>query len=153
MQPKADGGRVRTLRFFRNLCEEDNGVKLNDGTTKMFLSTKGEKDDVSNALKNFLDYVDGHAPADELMKEIDTEVMTAKSCDEWRREYMTLKLEIEKEKKLSRAEGLAEGEARGLAKGKIKNVKDMLKAGLVTLEAIKASGLYSKQEIEAIMAP
>ena len=62
---------------------------------------------------------------------------------------MTLKLEIEKEKKLSRAEGLAEGEARG----KIKNVKDMLKAGLVTLEAIKASGLYSKQEIEAIMAP
>ena len=66
---------------------------------------------------------------------------------------MTLKLEIEKEKKLSRAEGLAEGEARGLAKGKIKNVKDMLKAGLVTLEAIKASGLYSKQEIEAIMAP
>lgn len=138
---------------FRNLCEEDNGVKLNDGTTKMFLSTKGEKDDVSKALKNFLDYVDGHAPADELMKEIDTEVMTAKSCDEWRREYMTLKLEIEKEKKLSRAEGLAEGEARGLAKGKIKNVKDMLKAGLVTLEAIKASGLYSKQEIEAIMAP
>ena len=140
---------MRTLRFFRNLCEEDNGVKLNDGTTKMFLSTKGEKDDVSKALKNFLDYVDGHAPADELMKEIDTEVMTAKSCDEWRREYMTLKLEIEKEKKLSRAEGLAEGEA----KGRIKNVKDMLKAGLVTLEAIKASGLYSKQEIEAIMAP
>ena len=140
---------MRTLRFFRNLCEEDNGVKLNDGTTKMFLSTKGEKDDVSKALKNFLDYVDGHAPADELMKEIDTEVMTAKSCDEWRREYMTLKLEIEKEKKLSRAEGLAEGEARG----RIKNAKDMLKAGLVTLEAIKASGLYSKQEIEAIMAP
>ena len=140
---------MRTLRFFRNLCEEDNGVKLNDGTTKMFLSTKGEKDDVSKALKNFLDYVDGHAPADELMKEIDTEVMTVKSCDEWRREYMTLKLEIEKEKKLSRAEGLAEGEA----KGRIKNVKDMLKAGLVTLEAIKASGLYSKQEIEAIMAP
>ena len=131
---------MRTLRFFRNLCEEDNGVKLNDGTTKMFLSTKGEKDDVSKALKNFLDYVDGHAPADELMKEIDTEVMTVKSCDEWRREYMTLKLEIEKEKKLSRAEGLAEGEA----KGRIKNVKDMLKAGLVTLEAIKASGLYSK---------
>ncbi len=140
---------MRTLRFFRNLCEEYNGVKLEDGTIKMFLSTKGEKDDVSKALKNFLDYVDGHAPADELMKEIDTEVMTVKSCDEWRREYMTLELEIKRREKLA----AAEGEARGLAKGKIKNVKDMLKAGLVTLEAIKASGLYSKQEIEAIMAP
>ena len=62
---------------------------------------------------------------------------------------MTLKLEIKRREKLA----AAEGEARGLAKGKIKNVKDMLKAGLVTLEAIKASGLYSKQEIEAIMAP
>lgn len=107
---------------FRNLCEEDNGVKLNDGTTKMFLSTKGEKDDVSKALKNFLDYVDGHAPADELMKEIDTEVMTAKSCDEWRREYMTLELEIKRREKLSRAEGKVEG--------KVEVAIDMLKEKL-----------------------
>lgn len=92
---------------FRNLCIEDKGINLEDGTTKMFLSTKGKQDDVSKPLKNFLDYVDGHAPADELMKEIDNEVELSKSRDEWRREYMTLALEIEKEKKLSLEEGMA----------------------------------------------
>lgn len=74
-------------------------LNLNDGTTKLFLSTKGETDDISLPLKNFLDYVDGHAPADELMTEIDSEVSTAKKREEWRREYMTLALEIEKAKK------------------------------------------------------
>ncbi|MBE6096530.1 MAG: hypothetical protein E7198_01865 [Schwartzia succinivorans] len=39
------------------------------------------------------------------MKEIDSEVETAKNCDEWRREYITPALEIEKEKMLSWAEG------------------------------------------------
>jgi len=117
---------------FRNLCEEDKSIKLEDGTIKMFLSTKGEKDDVSKALKNFLDYVDGHAPADELMKEIDTEVMTAKSCDEWRREYMTLKLEIEKEKKLSRAEGLAEGKVEGKVEVAIDMLKEKLSVDMIS---------------------
>ncbi|WP_297964710.1 Rpn family recombination-promoting nuclease/putative transposase [uncultured Anaerovibrio sp.] len=64
---------------FRNMCAEDKVIELEDGTTKLFLSTKGDKDDVSMPLKNFLDYVDGHAPADELMKEIDTVKYTQES--------------------------------------------------------------------------
>ena len=84
---------------FKNICLEKPELNLNDGTTKLFLSTKGEMDDISQPLKNFLDYVDGHAPADELMTEIDSEVSTAKKREEWRREYMTLALEIEKAKK------------------------------------------------------
>ena len=69
---------------------------MNDGTTKLFLSTKGEADDVSKPLKMFLDYVDGKKPEDALMQEIDHEVYTVKHCDEWRRDYMTLALEMEK---------------------------------------------------------
>ncbi|WP_407396673.1 Rpn family recombination-promoting nuclease/putative transposase [Anaerovibrio sp.] len=107
---------------FRNMCAEDYGIELEDGTTKLFLSTKGEKDDVSMPLKNFLDYVDGHAPADELMKEIDTEVELSKSRDEWRREYMTLALEIEKEKKLSLEQGEIEGRVKSI-KSLMKNMK------------------------------
>ena len=84
---------------FRNLCMENHGIELEDGTTKMFLSTKGEADDIAGPLKIFLDYMDGHAPADDFTKEIDSEVVVAKNREEWRREYMTLALEIEKEKK------------------------------------------------------
>ncbi|WP_037329788.1 Rpn family recombination-promoting nuclease/putative transposase [Anaerovibrio lipolyticus] len=98
---------------FRNLCVENHGIELEDGTTKMFLSTKGEADDIAGPLKIFLDYMDGHAPADDFTKEIDSEVVVAKKREEWRREYMTLALEIEKEKKVSKMEGLIEGKSEG----------------------------------------
>ena len=107
---------------FTNLCVEEEGLKLDDGTTKLFLSTKGQVDDISKPLKNFLDYVDGHAPADELMQEIDSEVNIAKNREEWRREYMTLALEIEKEKKLSLEQGEIEGRVKSI-KSLMKNMK------------------------------
>ena len=36
------------------------------------------------------------------------------------------------------------------AEGRIKSVKDLINAGLVTFEAIKNSGLYSAEELSAI---
>ena len=126
---------------FRNLCIEDNEILLNDGTTKLFLSTKGEADDVSKPLKMFLDYVDGKKPEDALMQEIDHEVDTVKQCDEWRRDYMTLALEMDKKWR----EGKAEGE--------IEAIRNAIKDGLTTLAAVKKSGRYTEEEIAAIAAP
>ena len=37
---------------FRNLCIEDNEVLLNDGTTKLFLSTKGKAEGKIEAIRN-----------------------------------------------------------------------------------------------------
>ena len=94
---------------------------MNDGTTKLFLSTKGEADDVSKPLKMFLDYVDGKKPEDALMQEIDHEVDTVKHCDEWRRDYMTLALEMDKKWR------------EGKAEGKIEAIRNAIKDGLTTL--------------------
>ena len=130
---------------FRNLCIEDSEILLNDGTTKLFLSTKGEADDVSKPLKMFLDYVDGKKPEDALMQEIDHEVYTVKHCDEWRRDYMTLALEMDKKWR--------EGKAEGKAEGKIEAIRNAIKDGLTTLAALKKSGRYTEEEIAAIAAP
>ncbi len=46
-----------------------------------------------------------------------------------------------------------EGRIEGRSEGKIEAIKDQIKAGLLTLAAIKASGLYTEQEIAAISAP
>ena len=130
---------------FRNLCIENSEILLNDGTTKLFLSTKGEADDVSKPLKMFLDYVDGKKPEDALMQEIDNEVDTVKHCDEWRRDYMTLALEMDKKWR--------EGKAEGKAEGKIEAIRNAIKDGLTTLAAVKKSGRYTEEEIAAIAAP
>ena len=112
---------------FRNLCLENYGIELNDGATKLFLSTKGEMNDVSKPLMNFLDYVDGRQPADELMQEIDEEIDIAKRCDEWRRDYMTFAIEKELYGEQARAEGLAEGMAKGEMNSKLESINSLMK--------------------------
>ena len=53
----------------------------------------------------------------------------------------------------NRREAAAEAAAKAKIEGKIENVRNMIKAGLTNLAAVKASGLYTKQELAAIAAP
>ena len=127
--PVFDGQRHKYT--FRNLCLEDQGIELKDGATKLFLSTKGQINDISSPLKNFLDYVDGQQPADELMQEIDAEIDTARRCDEWRRDYMTFALELERYKEY--------GEAKGRAEAQVSDIKNLMETMNLTAEqAMKA---------------
>ena len=49
--------------------------------------------------------------------------------------------------------GRAEGRAEGAKKERINSARNLIKAGVASLDALKASGIYTPQEIEAIMAP
>lgn len=49
-----------------------------DGTTKIFLSTKGTMDDVTPDMKAILDYVDGKMVNDDFVQEIDREIKNIK---------------------------------------------------------------------------
>ena len=81
---------------FRNICVEDNDLELNDGATKIFLNSSGTDGEVSEELQNFLDYVNGKMPkSDDLIKDMDAAVKKARMNKEWRREYMTLVLDVE----------------------------------------------------------
>lgn len=44
----------------------------------------------------------------------------------------------------------ARGEARGEERGKISTIRNLLANGLITLDALKASGRYSPDELAAI---
>ena len=48
---------------------------------------------------------------------------------------------------------LEAGEARGEARGRINTIRDLLSDGIVTLEALKASGRYSPEELAAMAKP
>ena len=106
---------------FKNVCIEEHDILLNDGATKLFLSTKGKMDDISNPLQRFLEYVDGHAATDDLLRDIESAVNEAKHCEAWREEYSMLSMDHYTYWKEGvaegRAEGLAEGKAAGLAEG------------------------------------
>ena len=119
---------------FKNLCIEEHDILLNDGATKLFLSTKGTINDVSKPLQRFLDYVDGHAATDDLLRDIESAVDEAKHCEAWREEYTMLSMDHYTYWKEGIAEGIQQGIEQGLTEGSMKAKTEvalqMLRKGL-----------------------
>ena len=130
---------------FKNVCIEDHDIVLNDGATKLFLSTKGTQNDVSKPLQAFLDYIDGQEATDELLRDIDNAVYEVKHCEAWKEEYSMLSMDHYKYWK----EGVTEGVAEGLAQGKAEVVIQMLQEKL-SLEMIAHFTKLTVEQIKEI---
>ena len=85
---------------------DDSDIKLNDGTHKIFLNTKGNRDGISKELQMLLDYFDGREPESQLAKDIDRKVFEARNNKQWRREYMSYQMELDKQFRNGREEGM-----------------------------------------------
>jgi len=134
---------------FKNVCIEDHDIVLNDGATKLFLSTKGTQNDVSKPLQAFLDYIDGQEATDELLRDIDDAVHEVKHCEAWKEEYSMLSMDHYKYWKECMAEGIAEGLAQGKAEGKAEVVIQMLQERL-SLEMIARLTKLTVEQIKEI---
>ena len=138
---------------FKNVCIEDHDIALNDGATKLFLSTKGTQNDVSKPLQAFLDYIDGQEATDDLLRDIDDAVHEVKHCEAWKEEYSMLSMDHYKYWKEGMAEGIAEGIAQGIAqgeaKGKAEVVIQMLRKQL-SLEMIAEVTNFTVEEVMSI---
>ena len=88
----------RHLYTFRERCDQDTNLKLNDGTTKIFLSTKGTLADVSPDIKAFLDYVDSGIVSGDFVKELATAVDNIKTNEKVRHDFMTFQMYLLEEK-------------------------------------------------------
>ena len=130
---------------FKNVCIEDHDIALNDGATKLFLSTKGTRNDVSKPLQAFLDYIDGQEATDELLRDIDDAVYEVKHCEAWKEEYSMLSMDHYKYWK----EGIAEGLAQGKAEGKTEVVIQMLQEKL-SIEMIARLTKLTVEQIKEI---
>lgn len=132
---------------FENICNENHALKLNDATTKIFLTPDGTADDVSDAMKAFLSFMVGSAPSDELTEKLDNAVETARKSEKWRLEFMTL-LMRDKEKF---AEGRAEGRAEGLAEGNLKTTLSFYRKGRIgETEAAEELGITKEEFLKLL---
>ena len=55
---------------FENKCNEVEGLRLDDESTKIFLNASGNKENLPEELRNFLDYLSGKEPKGRLATEI-----------------------------------------------------------------------------------
>ena len=122
---------------FENLCIEDHELKLNDGTKKIILNTKGIMDDINPDLKALLDFIDGNKPEDAFTKELSVAVEDARLSKKWRVQYMNLQLAY--------LDKLNEGKELGKEEAKTEDAKRMLSANKLSLEDIS---YYTELPIE-----
>ncbi len=75
---------------FEESCTEKPSLKMGDGTWKIFINANGTVGEVSENLKEFLQYLVTKRPVNQLTKDIEAAVQEARSDEEWRNDYMTL---------------------------------------------------------------
>lgn len=115
-------GKGKHIYHFKNLCHEDPTLRLEDGTEKIFLNTKGTMNDVDDELRSLLDYFESKVPQNAFTGKLDQAVIAARLHKDWRQEYMV----IERMMMDSKREGIKEGKlinlvdliCRKLSKGK-----------------------------------
>lgn len=139
---------------FENICIDDNTLRLNDATKKIFLNATGIRSGVTKELSNFLDYIAGKEAQDEYTRKLAEEVNVVKSDKEWRLKYMTFDMKLKEERILGREEGIKEGIREGIKTGRIEaqivSVDNIMKKLSLSLEeACEAVGIQVEEYEEA----
>ncbi len=96
---------------FENICRELPTLELRDESTKIFLCAGGSADDISDDMKDFLNWLSGMSAGNSrFVKNLEEAVQKARKHEEWRLEYMTLLMRdqemMEKGKAVGREEML-----------------------------------------------
>ncbi len=106
---------------FQNLCMEDRGLSLRDGSTTVFLNTRGEnREDVPEALVRFLKFVRTDAEestkdfGDGFILRLQDTICGIKSSRKMEERFMILEEMLKDERAEGRAEGIVEGKAEGI---------------------------------------
>ena len=121
---------------FKNICIEDHELRLNDGTKKIILNTKGIIDDISPRLKTLLDFINRNNPQDDFTKRLSVAVEDARLSKKWRVQYMNLQLAYLDKLNEGKEIGKEIGKKIGKEEAKSADAKRMLKANKLSLEDI-----------------
>lgn len=125
----------RHIYTFRESCDQDYNLKLNDGAVKIFLSTKGTMNDVSQEIKNFLNYVDSGIVSGTFLKELDEAVRVVKSNGKARLDFMTYQMALLESKMDGREEGIESVARNMIIKGRpLEEIREFTE---LSLEKIK----------------
>ncbi len=122
-------GKGRHVYTFENRCVQDLGLALGDDTVKIILNTKGTEEDVSQDMKELLDFIDGKgAGTTGFTRDLEEAVQSVRKNEKWRVDYMTLQMSYQ--------EKFEEGYERGIEHGKEELALRMVREGELPAEKI-----------------
>ena len=126
---------------FRERCDENPEICLDDGTEKVFYNCKYEGEDIPDGIRNLYEFIGTGNTSDELTEKLDFAVTKARSNEIWRTQYMKEWVVIQDARDEGREEGHEETIIRKvclkLRKGKeIWQIADELEEAEARIKAI-----------------
>ncbi|MDD6654686.1 MAG: hypothetical protein PUE59_06670, partial [Treponema sp.] len=138
---------------FKSVCTEDNGLFLNDKTTKVFCNAQKYDKMPTEKLRTFFKFLVQKKPDEtDFSKTLSEKVLKAKIPEDTWRSFMTLEQEIKLAAKHAAKEAAEKAYEKGYEKAEMKGVKEKLESARnfkesgVSLEIIsKCTGLSLEQ--------
>ena len=112
----------RYMYTFKNQCQEDNSLYLNDETTAIVLNATGTVGKINEELKSVLRYMSGQTPKGGYAEVLDKAVNAVKGNEKWRRDYMTMAMKLKEREEI----GGLEKSISAIRKGRGKATDDFL---------------------------
>ena len=82
-------GRGLAKYTFNAICNEDHSLVLDDGVTRVFINTEGDRHRISKELASFIGYISTGEVTDDYTQDLDEEVRALRNDDGRERDYMT----------------------------------------------------------------
>ena len=117
--------RNRIRYTFRNYCDEDKSLGLDDGAIKVFINASGIRENADPDLIAFLDLMLGRRSDNDFAKQVQKAIDIVKLDRDGRHRYMTVEMWIQEEAQIA-AEKAAEKAAKETRE---EGIKEMLRRG------------------------
>ena len=90
----------RYIYTFRNHCDDDESIKFDDDAIKVVVNAKGKIGNISEELKDTLNYISGGIPVTSYVKNLAKAVEYVRHDKEWEERFMKLDLRDREHEKL-----------------------------------------------------
>ena len=102
-------GRGLAKYTFNAICNEDHSLVLDDGVTRVFINTEGDRHRISKELASLIGYISTGEVTDDYTKDLDEEVRALRNDDGRERDYMTYMQTIMEHEDMAYSQGITQG--------------------------------------------
>ena len=99
---------------FRNRCDEDHKLTLEDGTRKIFFNTEADDPAMTKDVRDLFGYVENGEGSSDLVKRIDAAVKAIRAREDLKMGYWSVNAMLTDEHDIAEAEGIKKGSLRAL---------------------------------------
>ena len=155
------GQGMKSYRF-RTMCENVQGLPLDDGRYIIVVNTKGSAGDSTEDMDAFFRYLNGGIKSigtgehsgNRFVEKLDRYVLDINGDEDWRQGYMKYELNLIEKYKDGKAEGINEGRAEGISIGEANERSRMVKemnANGIPIPVIARCASISEGQVEEML--